>query len=414
MEKINKVKGTQDFLPDDMILWKRVVEQIHSIMQRYSYGQISTPIFEHTNLFNRSIGEDTDIVNKEMYTWTDQGGKSLTLKPEQTAAVVRAYIDNNLQSTSPMTRLYYIEPSFRRERPQKGRYRQFHQFGVEAIGSTYPEIDAEIISIAYRTCMELGIKDINLHLNSIGSIDCRKIYISKLIDFLKNHSNHLSDISRTRIITNPLRILDTKDPKEIEILENAPNILDYISTECSEHFDELRNLLESSSIPYTIDKKLVRGLDYYTKTTFEIKSNSLGAQSAVCGGGRYDSLISQLGGKETPAVGFAMGLERATLLSNINLTHSPTLIYIAPIGEKSIKRGFAIAEKLRSLKKNTIHLEVSRKSIKAQFREANKLYATFVIVIGENELAKGGCTIKNLSTKIEKFVPNNEITNFFN
>ena len=414
MSNITKVKGTQDFLPDDMARWSRIIQKIHTIMGKYNYGQISTPAFEYTKLFSRSIGEDTDIVNKEMYSWTDQGGKSLTLKPEQTAAVVRAYIENNLQAISSMNKLYYIEPSFRRERPQKGRYRQFNQFGIETIGSPFPEADAEVISIAYRTCQELGITDFELYINSIGSPECRKKYIFELVQYLQKYSDSLSDISKRRIDTNPLRILDTKDDKEIEILEGAPNILEFIDSDSLEHFKTLLALLDASKIPYAVEKKLVRGLDYYNKTTFEIRSNRLGAQSAICGGGRYDSLINQLGGKETAAVGFAMGLERASMLSNLGSTSTIRFIYIASIGDNAIKRAFKLAENLRSLENSKIHLDVTRRSIKSQFREANKLHSDFVIVIGDNELEKGGCTIKNLLTKDEQFVDDKKIIAFFN
>ena len=309
-EQIRSIKGTQDILPDQSHKWQNLEKRIHSIMMLYNYKEIRTPIFEKTELFNRGVGTETDIVSKEMYSWTDQGGENLTLKPELTAPVSRAFIQHNLGSQQSLTKLYYIDASFRRERPQKGRYRQFHQFGIEAFGSEHPEIDSEIIALAVTLFSQIGIKEISLNINSIGSENCRKNYIEELKGFLKPHYDSLTKTSQQRFEKNPLRILDSKAPDEVEIIKNVPLISEFWTQNDKDHFNELCIYLDAMGINYNIDPKLVRGLDYYSRTTFEITSPSLGAQDAICGGGRYDELVETIGGKPTPGIGFAAGMER--------------------------------------------------------------------------------------------------------
>ena len=315
-ELLKNIKGTRDVLFDENNIWQYLESYIHKFLNKYGFSQIRTPLFENTNLFSRSIGLQTDIVSKEMYSWTDQGGNNLTLKPEVTASVVRAYIQHNLGKKYPINKLYYIDTLFRRERPQKGRYRQFNQFGVEAIGSEHPEQDAEIIALAYNFYKSLNIENLTLKINSIGSTDVRNQYKIALKEYLMPYKNKLSALSQKRLETNPLRILDTKIDFEIEIINNAPHIIDFLNKEDKEHFSKVLSLLDSLSIKYDIDHKLVRGLDYYCRTVFEIQSTKLGSQDALCGGGRYDYLIEELGGKPTPAIGFAAGIERLILSLN--------------------------------------------------------------------------------------------------
>ena len=315
MDKIQSIKGTHDILPNESEKWKDLEDIIYKTCNLFGFKEIRTPIFEKTNLFLRGIGEVTDIVSKEMYSWQDRDGSNLTLRPELTASVVRSYIQHNLQNQSSSQRLFYMGPLFRRERPQKGRQRQFHQFGVEAFGSENPEQDVEIISIAWHLLSLLGISNkVQLKINSIGSNQCRKNYRKALLDFIKPHFNILSEVSRVRFKKNPLRILDTKNPEERKVLSNAPKISDYYTNEDKTHFQTILKFLDCLNIPYNIDLGLVRGLDYYTRTVFEFTSNSLGAQDALLGGGRYDNLVQDLGGKVVPGIGFAAGIERLLLI----------------------------------------------------------------------------------------------------
>lgn len=344
------------------------------------------------------MGEGTDIVSKEMYSWTDQGGENLTLKPELTAPVVRSFIQNNLGGQSPMNKLYYIDALFRRERPQKGRYRQFHQFGIEAFGSEHPEMDAEVIALALAVFNDIGLEGLTLKLNSIGSSECRSNYRNTLRDFLKPHINDLSETSQNRFEKNPLRILDTKAPHEIEILKNAPNISDSWTAEDKAHFEEVCALLDTMGIQYSIEPNLVRGLDYYTRTTFEITSTALGAQDAICGGGRYDGLVETLGGKPTPGIGFAAGMERILLaLGDDDSSGNPTQVYIVGLGDGARP---SVAKLTEELRQNNIRTDFDplRRSIKAQMREANKSGATIAVIIGDKELESGHAEIKDLKT----------------
>ena len=412
--KFRSIKGTYDVLPDVSNKWKSIESYIHKNLNRAGYNEIRTPIFENTELFKRSVGLDSDVVSKEMYSWIDQGGTDLTLKPEYTASVVRSYIQNNLGANLPVSKLYYIGDLFRRERPQKGRYRQFRQFGIEAIGSKYPEQDSEVISIAYNLITGLGINDITLKLNSIGSSETRKNYRQALLKFLKPKYDQLSETSRNRFDSNPLRILDTKNKSEIELLKKAPKITEYLSKEDDLHFTEVKTYLNDLSIPFTLDTNLVRGLDYYTRTTFEIASNTLGAQDAICGGGRYDKLVGSLGGKPSPAVGFAAGLERLLLAmgdKNELANKEIKKIYLIGLGDKARSTMMKILNNIRS-SGYYVEFDSLRRSLKAQLRESNKLGASITIIIGEQEMEGQCAQIKDLTSGNQKSVPFDSIISY--
>ena len=412
--KFRSIKGTYDVLPDVSNKWKSIESYIHKNLNRAGYNEIRTPIFENTELFKRSVGLDSDVVSKEMYSWIDQGGIDLTLKPEYTASVVRSYIQNNLGASLPVSKLYYIGDLFRRERPQKGRYRQFRQFGIEAIGSKYPEQDSEVISIAYNLITGLGINDITLKLNSIGSSETRKNYKQALLKFLKPKYDQLSETSRNRFDSNPLRILDTKNKSEIELLKKAPKITEYLSKEDDLHFTEVKTYLNDLSIPFTLDTNLVRGLDYYTRTTFEIASNTLGAQDAICGGGRYDKLVGSLGGKPSPAVGFAAGLERLLLAmgDKNELTNKEIKkIYLIGLGDKARSTMMKVLNNIRS-SGYYVEFDSLRRSLKAQLRESNKLGASITIIIGEQEMEGQCAQIKDLTSGNQESVPFDSIISY--
>tara|TARA_B100001250_G_scaffold410586_1_gene437328 strand:+ start:150 stop:1400 length:1251 start_codon:yes stop_codon:yes gene_type:complete len=415
MNQIRNLKGTHDILPIDSIKWQEIEKIIYQTCKLFGYKEIRTPIFEKTNLFSRSVGEITDIVTKEMYTWEDRDGTSLTLRPELTASVVRSFIQHNLQSYSPIQRLFYIGPLFRRERPQKGRQRQFHQFGVEAFGSDNPEQDAEIISIGWHLLSELKIIDnIELKINSIGSNECRKNYREALKDFIHPNFNLLSETSKIRFKKNPLRILDTKNIHELNILKKAPEISTFYTKEDKIHFEFVLKFLDKMKISYKVCPQLVRGLDYYTKTVFEFTSNELGAQDAILGGGRYDNLVKTLGGKSTPGIGFAAGIERFLLIlesKNFNFTNNNPDIYIICIETKAIELTLSISKKLREHKFSVIS-DPLRRSMKAQLREANKLGVKFALIIGENELNSNSIIVKNLINNTQKTCLQSDLFNF--
>lgn len=396
--EFRSIKGTYDVLPNDADRWQRVETHVRGFITRAGYSEIRTPAFEKTELFTLSVGEDSDVVSKEMYSWTDQGGTDLTLKPEYTASVMRSYIQHNLGAQSPLTKLYYLDNLFRRERPQKGRYRQFRQYGIEAIGSPHPEQDAEIIAIAYELLIELGIKDITLKLNSIGSPECRNEYRQALKDFLQPHLDKLSEISRKRFDSNPLRIFDTKIDFEIALLQDAPTITSFLTPDDANHFNEVQTYLEVLGVPFTLDTALVRGLDYYTRTTFEIISGNLGAQDALCGGGRYDKLVETLGGKPTPAVGFAAGLERILIAMNevdIDQIIQADKIYLIGLGDAVRPTMLKILGEARKAGLN-MEFDSLRRSVKSQMREANKIGASLAIILGDKELKDKSVQIKDL------------------
>ena len=414
MDKIKTIKGTHDILPEFSHNWQYLEKTIHDSANLFGYKEIRTPIIEQAKLFNRGIGEGTDIVSKEMYSWIDRDEKTIALRPEMTASVVRSFIQHNLGSQTPLQRLYYMGPSFRRERPQKGRQRQFHQFGVEAIGSNNPEQDAEVIILAWEILSKSGINNLELKLSSIGSDDCRNKYKNALIKFLEPHKNKLTNVSRERLKHNPLRILDTKNEEEINILKAAPIIGDFYTNEDREHFENLQKYLNTVSIPFTLDPLLVRGLDYYTQTTFEIISNDIGAQDALLGGGRYNGLIKSLGGKDTPAVGFAAGMERILLANNNNENSGRKIqtIYIVCVEEDVLNSVQKIARELRALNFMVL-TETLRRSMKAQMREANKCNADLAIIIGEQEKNDKTVQVKNLNDGSQETIEQKNIFEHF-
>lgn len=416
MKNFRSIKGTHDILPKDSYKWRHLESVVHQVCAQFGYQEIRTPIFEQNKLFSRSVGEESDIVTKEMYSWEDKDNSFVTLRPELTAPVARAYNQHNLGNLSPIHRFYYIGPLFRRERPQKGRQRQFHQFGIEAFGSSYAEQDAEIIALAWHLLSHFGLADkIDLQLNSIGASECRAEYRNALKQFLKPHFDELSEISKGRFNTNPLRILDSKNKKEQTLLKNGPKISNYYTQEDKQHFNEVKSYLKAMNIPFTINSGLVRGLDYYTKTVFEINSNELGSQDALLGGGRYDSLVETLGGKPTPGIGFAAGIERILLLINEEnfKEHKPTPdIYLICLEKKGIPVSLNIAKKLR-LKGFNLVSDPLRRSMKAQMRDANKLRARYVLILGERELEDKTILYKNLENGKQESIKQEKIVKYF-
>lgn len=401
---LRSIKGTHDILPEESWRWQQLENHLHQFMARYGYREIRTPVFERTDLFARGVGQETDIVSKEMYTFSDMSETSVTLKPELTAPVIRSFLQHNLGKLSPLTKVYYIDAAFRQERPQAGRYRQFHQYGVEALGTEHPEIDAEIIAIAYYSMVEFGLDDLTIKLNSIGSGECRKNFRAALRNFLQPHLGELSETSRRRFETNPLRILDTKAPHEQEIIADAPTIIDYLTDEDLRHYQELKIIMDAMEIPFEEDSSLVRGLDYYTRTTFEIISPALGAQSSVCGGGRYDKLVETLGGKPVPGIGFGAGIERVLMARNAAGEIEPPAIvqvYLAVMDDESRSRGMTYLHHLRSAGIRADG-DFLRRSLKAQLREANRLGAEYAIIIGSRELNQNIVQVKSLNDGVQE------------
>lgn len=411
---IRSVKGTHDILPDQTWRWRKIESALHNFMQKYGYQEIRTPAFEKTELFARGIGEETDIVSKEMYSWTDQGDENLTLKPELTAPVVRAFIQHNLGNQSAVNRLYYMDALFRREKPQKGRTRQFHQFGAEVFGSAHPEADAEIIAISYNFFKTLGINNLILKLNSIGSEECRQNFRNELRSYLKPFLSDLTETSQNRFKNNPLRILDTKIEHEKEIIKNTPEISSFLTDDDKSHFEEVKSLLSDLSIPFTIDSQMVRGLDYYTRTTYEITSNALGAQDALCGGGRYDKLVETLGGKPTPAVGFAAGIERLLLTlesKTSKLNDEPLQIYIIGMMESARSVCQVLAQELRD-QEFSVATDLLRRSLKSLLREANRNNVKIAIIIGDDELVNNTVQVKNMETGEQTTIIKNKLIEY--
>ena len=414
-EVIRNIKGTKDILSDETFIWIHLENYIHNFFQKFGYKEVRTPTFENTDLFLRSIGSDTDIVSKEMYSWIDQGKNSLTLRPELTAPVVRSYIQHQLGKQNKSHKLYYLGSLYRRERPQKGRFRQFEQFGVEAFGSQFPQQDAEIISMAYQLYNSLDIKNLELKINSIGSKKSRQKYKKELQKYLSQYKNKLTEVSKNRLNNNPLRILDTKIDFEIEIIKNAPKIIDFLDAADKQHFKEVLDILDSMKIPYILDNYLVRGLDYYSRTVFEIQSSVIGAQNALCGGGRYDYLVKELGGDDTPAIGFAAGLERLIMAMNIDkksIIKVPD-IYIVAIGDNAIKYSFSIAQELRNKKNLIVINDTLQRSLKSQMKDANRLKVNFSLIIGDDELANNMVSIKNMETGNQEDTLIDNIINYF-
>ncbi|NQV14197.1 histidine--tRNA ligase [bacterium] len=400
-DKVQRVKGVNDILPAEVRQWQALETIIQNVMAGYAYGEIRPPIFEKTDLFARGVGEDTDIVSKEMYTFSDMGGLSLTLRPELTAGVVRSYIQNNLQQVSPVQKLWYEGPMFRQERPQKGRYRQFWQLGAEAIGSPNPEQDVEIIDLFYALLRELGIeKSVTLKINSVGDSESRAAYRSALRDYLMPQLNKLSETSRNRFESNPLRILDSKAPNDREIIKNAPKIRDCLNESSAAHYEEVLAMLDKMVIPYFQDDLLVRGLDYYTHTIFEFTSDALGAQDAICGGGRYNDLVKELGGSDVPAIGWASGIERLLLVVDAikPLSTDPVLdLFLVVTGSDLRTETPGIIRNWRSAGLSC-DADTLRRSMKAQMREANRQGARYVAILGEDEFSQGVVQLKNFES----------------
>ena len=412
---INIPKGTKDLLPQDSYKWQFIEKTAREVAKIFNIKEIRTPTFEHTEVFLRGVGETTDIVNKEMYTFTDKGGRSITLKPEGTAGVVRAFIENGMASSALPAKLYYLTQCFRYERPQAGRLREFHQFGIEYFGAKTPDTDAEVILVAKTFIEKLGIKNVSLYINSIGCKDCRKKYEEALKNYLKANFDNLCELCKSRFEKNPLRILDCKNQDCKKIVENAPSILDYLCDDCSNHFEQVKKLLTLSNVEFKIDHNIVRGLDYYTKTVFEFVSENIGAQGTVCGGGRYDGLVKELGGTETCGIGFAAGIERLLLLMENTGVEIPNddgvQIYVASMGEQAQEKAFCL---VKSLRENGVIAELDHmdRGIKAQFKYADKIGAKYVGVIGSDELEKGIIKIKNMSDGQETEVSFENVVEF--
>ncbi|WP_028023713.1 histidine--tRNA ligase [Enterovibrio calviensis] len=397
---IQAIRGMNDCLPTQTPLWQKVEGTVKNVISGYGYSEIRMPIVEMTNLFCRAIGEVTDVVEKEMYTFEDRNGDSLTLRPEGTASCVRAGIENGLLYNQEQ-RLWYMGPMFRHERPQKGRYRQFHQFGVEVFGLNGPDVDAELIMMTARLWRELGIHEhVRLELNSIGSLEARAGYREALVAFLMQHEAILDEDSKRRMHTNPLRVLDSKNPEIQAVLVDAPKLSEYLDDESKQHFAGLCELLDAAGIQYSVNEKLVRGLDYYNRTVFEWITESLGSQGTVCGGGRYDGLVEQLGGKATPAVGFAMGVERLVLLMEtleLNETRPVVDVYVVTAGEGTMAAGMQLAETLRERVPGLrVMTHFGGGNFKKQFKRADKVGASVALVLGEDEVANKVVTYKDL------------------
>ncbi len=405
-------KGTQDILPDDAPKWYYIENKIREVLTKYGYQEIRTPAFEYTELFIRGIGESTDIVTKEMFTFPDRKERSLTLRPEGTAPVVRAYLENKMGRASKVVKLFYIGSMFRCEKPQAGRFRQFNQFGIEVIGTKSPEVDVEVIMAALEIYEKLGLKNLEIVINSVGCKKCRVDYIQKLKKFLRNKKDLLCSECVKRYEKNPLRVLDCKKDSCQKIMETAPMITENLCPECKLHFEEVKSHLDDFKIKYHIDHKLVRGLDYYTKTAFEIVCKGLGAQNAIAGGGRYDDLVEELGGKPTPGVGFAAGIERMIMVMNQQKINWPKPkcidIFIVKVSAENKDTAFRLLQKIRNSGLSA-DLDYSNGSLKSQMRIANKIGARYTIIVGEEELSKDMVTLRNMQTKEQKKVKLDEI-----
>jgi len=409
---INTVKGAADMLPSNAYKWKYVEKVISETAELYGYNKIRTPVFEYTELFSRSVGETTDVVQKEMYTFDDKGGRSITLRPEGTAGVVRSFIENGLASEPMPQKLFYITSCYRYEKPQAGRLREHHQFGTECFGAADPIADAETIMMAKSVLNRLGIDNISLEINSIGCPVCRAAYFTVLIKFFESKKTDLCATCLSRLERNPMRILDCKSKVCGEIAKSAPHITDYVCNDCNNHFSKVKSNLDNLDIPYKVNPRIVRGLDYYNRTVFEFLSNDIGSQTSVCSGGRYDGLVKNLGGQEIPALGFGMGLERIIMvMENLGLPFEPPKnpsIYIIPMGEKAAALSLKICTDLREEGFIAI-TDITGRSVKACMKHADKLKTNFTIVIGETELQTGEADLKNMNDGTVTKIKINEI-----
>lgn len=408
------IKGTKDVLPEDVYKNQYIEATALDIAEKFGYKEIRTPVFEHTELFQRGVGDTTDVVQKEMYTFDDKGGRSITLRPEGTAGAARAYLENGLCNETLPQKVCYLTSCYRYEKPQAGRLREFHQFGVECFGTQSPLADAELIALAKSVFDTLGVTDLHLEINSIGCPECRARYYDALRTYFSEQEDALCDTCKGRLERNPMRILDCKSPVCQEIAKDAPAVLDYLCADCRDHFDKVQTYLKAQNIAYTINPRIVRGLDYYTKTVFEFISDSIGTQGTVCGGGRYDGLIEELGGQKTPSLGFGMGLERLQLLMEAQGCAFPAAekpdLFIAALGDKATLKAVELAKDMRSEGFSVLY-DLNQRSVRAQMKYANKLNAKFNVVLGDNEVDAGSAKLKNMETGEESDI---SLTTFIN
>ncbi len=409
---IKGVRGAPDVLPEDAKKWQALEAVARDVLDRYGYAEIRTPAFERTELFVRGIGEGTDIVEKEMYTFQDRGGESLTLRPEATASLMRAYVEHSLGAKSSLVKLYLVGPMFRHERPQSGRFRQFHQIDVEAVGSPGPAVDAEVVALLHHLLEAWGLTGVLLHLNSIGDPVCRPVYREAFVTYMKAHRDALCPDCHVRLEKNPLRVLDCKVAACQRVAAGAPTISSFLCAGCRDHFGAVRNLLDGLKIGYAVNERLVRGLDYYTRTTFEFLNPALGAQNAVAGGGRYDGLVVELGGPPTPAIGFAIGEERilASLAAQVAPPESPTYtgVYVATVGADAFSVALDLAQTLRRRGLRTA-VDLEARSLKGQLRQANKDGYRYSVILGSDELARGQATLKDMLSGEQRVVALSEV-----
>jgi histidyl-tRNA synthetase len=403
--EIKAIRGFNDILPDEIGKWQFIEDTAREVFEGFGFSEIRIPIIERTELFSRGIGEATDIVEKEMYTFTDRSGNSLTLRPEATASMARAYLEHQIYSFDPVAKLYCIGPMFRYERPQKGRYRQFYQIDAEVFGVENPMVDAEVILMLIHFLKKVGLEKLELQINSLGCRACRPRYREELKIFLTNRSFQLCEDCQRRLHTNPLRIFDCKVETCQEAIADAPQVIDFICDECQRHFDKVKEYLGIADLTFTLNPRMVRGLDYYTRTAFEVVSYQLGAQNAVTGGGRYDNLFQEIGGLDVPGIGFAIGMERliSLLPKEKEFTQFPHL-FIAALGEETYKEAYRLANQLH-LQGIRTELDYEGKSLKSQMRRANKLRARYVLILGEEELKRGKAVLRNMETKSQEEIP---------
>jgi histidyl-tRNA synthetase len=405
--RIQAVRGTHDVLPDEVAAWHRVEDAARALFARYGYRELRTPIFEQTELFARGIGTETDIVSKEMYTFPDGDG-TLTLRPEATAGIVRAVIEHNLMNTDPALRVYALGPMFRRERPQKGRYRQFHQVDVEAFGLTSPTIDAEVIELSLAFLDACGVTKHELVLNSVGDKSCRPAYVSTLQQRLRDVASSLCSDCQRRVETNPLRVLDCKVPQDQAVIDGLPKITDHLCAPCAEHFGEVKRQLELLGIPYRLSHRLVRGLDYYVRTTFEVTSDALGAQSSILGGGRYDGLVKQLGGPDIAGIGFAVGLERLVSLVPPQQAAPRCDVFLMPLAEGALDDALRLQKRLRAAGLRVL-LDPENRSFKSRMKQADKLGARYAAILGDDERNKGVWSLRDMARSEQREVTEQEL-----
>ncbi len=409
--EIKAIRGFNDILPDEVGKWQFVEKTAREVFEGFGFSEIRIPVLEKTELFSRGIGEATDIVEKEMYTFTDRGGSSLTLRPEATASMARAYLEHQLYTFDPVAKLYCIGPMFRYERPQKGRYRQFYQIDAEVFGVENPMVDAEVIVMLIHFLKRVGLEKLELQINSLGCQACRPRYREELKEFLTRKSFQLCEDCQRRLQTNPLRIFDCKVETCQEAIANAPKVTDFICPECQGHFNQVKKYLEMAELPYILNPRMVRGLDYYTRTAFEVVSYQLGSQNAVTGGGRYDNLFQEIGGLDVPGIGFAIGMERLVSLlpKDKEFIQFPHL-FVAALGEEPLKEAYRIINQLH-LQGIRVELDYEGKSLKSQMRRADKLKAEYVLILGEDEMKRGKAALRNMGSKVQEEIALKDIVN---